>query len=220
MRGEVLDIDDGGAGIISGDDGARYRFHNRDVTRFIVQKGDRIDFVAVDGQATEILLLSASATPFRSTDYTQSRRVEPDAGSPWGYFARCMSKYVNGDGRAAPREYWWFVFFRFAIIIAVATPGIVIGIALPDDDAASAIAGLSVVLGGLVFIGTILPDLAGKVRRLHDMGVTGFAILLGIIPFGSLVVLIMLIMPSNAYPNSYGPVPQPARPDRGDGRWD
>lgn len=219
MRGEVLEIGPDGAGLISGDDGSRYSFHNREVTRFTARSGDRIDFVPLDGVATEILLLS-SAPAVAPWDYAGSRKAEPDAGSPWRYFLRCMSKYADGEGRAAPREYWWFFFFRYLLIIAPALPGIIIAGVAPESDVAGTITVLLILIAALVYIATILPNLAGAIRRLHDIGVTGWAVMLNILPFGGLIVFIMLIMPSNPHRNSYGPVPAPARPDRGDGLWD
>ena len=220
MRGEVLNIDPDGAGLISGDDGKRYSFHTREVAQFIVQAGDRIDFVAIDDHATEILLLASSPTAFRSSDYSRSRKPDPDPGTPWGYFTRCMGKYVDGEGRAPPREYWWFVFFRMLFLLALVLPGLIIIGANEGNDTATGIGGLVVLLAGLFYVVTILPDLAAKIRRLHDIGVTGWAVLLVIIPLGPLVVLFMLVMSSNAYANTYGPVPSSSRQDRGDGRWD
>lgn len=220
VRGEVLEVGPDGAGQISGEDGVRYPFHTREVSRFIIQWGDRVDFIPVDGRATEIMFLASTPQIPRAADYTRSRRAQPDAGSPWGYFLRCMSKFADGECRAPPREYWWFVFFRVLMIGGLVLPGLIVGGSTSDEDTGGLIAFLSVAAAALVFLATFIPDLVAKVRRLHDIGVTGFVILLGLIPGGSLVVLIMLVMPSNRYANSYGPVPPPARPDRGDGRWD
>ena len=219
MRGEVLDIDADGEGIISGDDSRRYSFRTSEVARFIIQVGDRIDFVPDEDRATEIMLLSAAPSAFAPT-YSYSRRVEPDAGSPWRYFLRCMSKYATGEGRAAPREYWWFVFFRVVILLGLFVPVLAAAAIGAESDAGSLTAFLFVCLAGLFWLATLLPDLVAKVRRLHDTGVTGFALLLYIVPFGSLIVLVMLILPSSPHANQYGPVPPLPASDRGDGRWD
>lgn len=219
MRGEVLDIDADGTGVISGDDSRRYSFRTSEVTRFIIQVGDRIDFVPDEDCATEIMLLSAAPSAFAST-YRHSRRVEPDAGSPWRYFLRCMSKYATGEGRAAPREYWWFVFFRVVILLGLFVPVLVATVIGAESDTGSLVVALFVLLAGLFWLVTLLPDLVAKIRRLHDTGVTGFALLLYVVPFGSLIVLIMLILPSSPHANQYGPAPALPASDRGDGRWD
>ena len=50
---------------------------------------------------------------------------------------------------------------------------------------------------------------AVKVRRLHEYGTTGWAILLGIIPIvGALIILYFMIQDSQPGDNQYGPNPK------------
>ena len=53
-----------------------------------------------------------------------------------------------------------------------------------------------------------LPLLAVAVRRLHDVGRSGWFVLLGLIPVvGELVLLYFLVQPSQPESNAYGPPP-------------
>ena len=63
-----------------------------------------------------------------------------------------------------------------------------------------------VVLFGLAIT---LPGLAVTVRRQHDIGLSGWFILLGLIPtFGSLIIIVFALIPSQKHENRWGPVPE------------
>jgi uncharacterized membrane protein YhaH (DUF805 family) len=69
----------------------------------------------------------------------------------------CFSKYAVFEGRARRSEYWWFQLFCLLVSTA---------------------AGLVPVLGALVALALILPQLSAQVRRLHDGDRSGWFILL------------------------------------------
>src|SRR5262249_31569125 len=86
----------------------------------------------------------------------------------------CFMKYADFNGTASRSEYWWFVLF----------------LAL-GGAATSAIADT----WGTVFcIATILPLLAVGARRLHDTGRSGWLQLIGLIPVGGIIVLIIFFV--------------------------
>jgi uncharacterized membrane protein YhaH (DUF805 family) len=63
---------------------------------------------------------------------------------------------------------------------------------------------LSVVVG----FGLILPSWAVAVRRLHDIGKSGWNLLWSLIPFlGGLYLLYLYVQPSSPEANAYGPAP-------------
>jgi uncharacterized membrane protein YhaH (DUF805 family) len=97
----------------------------------------------------------------------------------------CLRKYTDFTGRAARPEFWWF--FLFQIILMVVT-----GM-------------LSDILNLIAALGLLLPGLAVGARRLHDIGKSGWFLLVGLIPFvGWLVMLYWFVQPS-APANEYGP---------------
>lgn len=56
--------------------------------------------------------------------------------------------------------------------------------------------------------GTLLPGIAVGVRRLHDIGKSGWWLLLALIPIVNLVLIYFYILDSQAGTNEYGPNPK------------
>ncbi len=100
----------------------------------------------------------------------------------------CLTKYVEFDGRASRSEYWWFFLFQ---IIAI----MVLSVVLP-------------VLGSIASLVLLLPALAVGVRRLHDIGKSGWWLLIWLIPLiGWLIALYWAVQPSQAETNDWGAAP-------------
>jgi len=81
----------------------------------------------------------------------------------------------------------------------------VVGIAL---GGLLAILGITPELVYLLILPLIIPSVAVQIRRFHDLGKSGWFILLGLIPFiGGLVIIYFMVQPSMAGENEYGPNP-------------
>jgi uncharacterized membrane protein YhaH (DUF805 family) len=64
-------------------------------------------------------------------------------------------------------------------------------------------------LSGLFAVGMILPSLAVGVRRLHDIGRSGWWLLIYVVPLiGGIVLLVFAVRDSNPGENAYGPNPK------------
>ena len=99
--------------------------------------------------------------------------------------------YVCFAGRFGRREYWMFVLF--SIIIQVA-----LDIVRLD------------MISMLVSLGLLLPSLGLGARRLHDIGKSGWWLLLGFIPIvGWIILIVWLATKTDDFPNQYG---NPATP--------
>jgi uncharacterized membrane protein YhaH (DUF805 family) len=110
--------------------------------------------------------------------------------------AECLGKYATFTGRAARPEFWWFVLFLF---LANAVLNLLDAAILPTD-----VSFLAPVFGLVTFV----PALAVSVRRLHDIGKSGWWVLLHLIPLiGSLVLLYFCVQPTEPGANEYGPAP-------------
>ena len=111
------------------------------------------------------------------------------------YYTDVLKKYAVFSGRATRSEFWYFALFNFIISIAI---NIVAGVS-----------GFKMIglLGSLYFLAVLIPCLAVTVRRLHDIGKSGWWIILGFIPLIQLVLLVMMIFDS-APDNQYGPNPK------------
>lgn len=112
-----------------------------------------------------------------------------------------LKKYVVFSGRAQPREFWYYGLV--ASIVAIALFAIDIATDTYDREA-----GLGL-LSGLFLVATLLPSIAVGVRRLHDMGKSGWWWLISLIPLiGTIVLLIMCAQSGESGSNQYGPDPK------------
>lgn len=107
----------------------------------------------------------------------------------------CFNKYVTLTGRATRPEYWYFVLFAVLAQLAGATiDAILFGV---EETAGRPIA-------ALVSLGLLLPGISVSVRRLHDVGRSGWWLLLGLVPVvGFLVLVYFYIQPSETGPNAF-----------------
>jgi uncharacterized membrane protein YhaH (DUF805 family) len=116
------------------------------------------------------------------------------------WFMVVLKKYADFTGRARRSEYWYF----FLIYIGIA---IVLGII--DGMIGSTAFGNLGLLSGLLLLGLFLPSIAVAVRRLHDIGKSGWWLLLGFVPIvGGLVLLYFAFQDSQPGVNLFGPNPK------------
>jgi len=117
---------------------------------------------------------------------------------------KCLkSGYVDFSGRATRSEYWWF---QLAMMIGLG------GFATVMFGAAAAIegsiGGILAMLPLLAYLAILPPALAVIVRRLHDLGKSGWMILVGFIPLvGGILLLVWFLSDGQPQDNQYGPVP-------------
>ena len=107
-----------------------------------------------------------------------------------------FTKYVDFSGRARRSEYWWWV------LVYSVVGGVLSGLA--NSTGSTAIAVISVI----VFLACLLPNLAVSARRLHDIGRSGWWLLLELTCVGAIVILIWACMDSQPGDNQYGPNPK------------
>lgn len=116
------------------------------------------------------------------------------------WYLKVLGQYADFSGRARRKEYWMFTLFH-AIAAAVLS---VIDIVLFDDPS---------ILYGLYILATLIPSLAVSVRRLHDIGKSGWWYLIILIPiFGGLMLFIFSVMDSEPGSNNWGPNPKEKQP--------
>ena len=81
--------------------------------------------------------------------------------NPFNYFVKVLKNYANFNGRARRSEYWYYTLFSFIISI----------ILIFADQAIGSEEGI---LGLIFSLGTIIPSIAVGVRRMHDVGKSGW----------------------------------------------
>lgn len=109
--------------------------------------------------------------------------------------------YCNFNGRASRSEFWWFELFV-----------VILGFIITIANSFLYIATHSSVIGMVLLYGTnlalLLPSIGLHVRRLHDIGKSGWYIFLSFIPFvGAIILIVWYCKDSQPMPNEYGPVP-------------
>lgn len=106
------------------------------------------------------------------------------------------SNYCRFSGRSSRSEYWWFNLFGFILSFVIG----LIGMAVNEQ--------VEQVLLVLVGLGLLLPSLGLSVRRLHDVGKSGWWLFISLIPIiGSVILLVFYCQDSQPYDNEWGPVP-------------
>nr|MCR4606957.1 DUF805 domain-containing protein [Oscillospiraceae bacterium] len=105
----------------------------------------------------------------------------------------CFKKYATFSGRARRSEYWFW--WLFATIVS----GVVAWIEGTDNYGLSSIVGLAF----------LLPNLAVAVRRMHDVGKSGWYLLWNFLPIvGNIMYLVKLCSDSEPGTNMYGENPK------------
>jgi len=112
-----------------------------------------------------------------------------------------LKKYADFQGRARRSEYWLFVLLVMVAYFVAATVGGIVS-AVTHSGVVFALLLCAAVLSMLI------PHLAVGVRRLHDAGLTGWLILLGLVPGLGLILIVLFILPGTTGPNKFGPDPK------------
>ena len=114
-----------------------------------------------------------------------------------------LSKYVGFQGRALRSEYWWWILF--VIILTAVTNAIDGFVIAPLLGFQSFEMNAGQPLSIIVSLAFFLPSLAVSIRRLHDIGRSGWWILIGLIPLIGMIVLIYwYVQPSQDGDNQFG----------------
>ena len=120
-------------------------------------------------------------------------------------------RYFDFSGRSTRREYWLFYLFYMLVLTGIFIMAFGIGLGAADrhtNSGAVLVLGVFGVLVMVFLLGTLIPALALMVRRLHDQDRSGLFVLISFIPFGGLVLLIMMLLGGTRGPNRYGPDPR------------
>ena len=116
------------------------------------------------------------------------------------YLDVLKNKYATFSGRARRKEYWMFLLINLVVSVALALIDSLIG------SVSESGMGL---LSSVYSIGVLIPSLAHSVRRRHDIGRTGWWVLISIIPvIGAVVLLVFMLLDSEPGSNRYGANPK------------
>lgn len=114
------------------------------------------------------------------------------------YYKKVLNHYADFTGRARRKEYWMFVLVNFLVMMVV---GIISGLLSTAFSSEVPF----VLFYGAYSLAILVPTLAVTVRRLHDIGKSGWMYFVGLIPLiGGIWLLVLLVTEGNHGPNQYG----------------
>ena len=117
------------------------------------------------------------------------------------WYLEVLKKYAVFGGRARRKEYWMFVLFNMIFAIVAMILDNVLGIAIEGLGYGP--------LYGLYCLAVLIPGLAVSVRRLHDVGKSGWFLLINLIPLvGGIWYLVVVCGDSSPGENQYGANPK------------
>ena len=117
------------------------------------------------------------------------------------WYLSALKKYVDFEGRARRKEYWFFVLF-YSIFVVLA---MLLDIALGTFSVELEIG----LLSGCFSLAMLIPGLAVTVRRLHDTDRRGWWLLISLIPIvGPIWLLVLMVLDGHTGENRFGADPK------------
>ena len=134
-----------------------------------------------------------------TSENVESSDIQEDL-SLWDYFFKCLKKYATFSGRARRKELWSFYLFQSIAVITMF-------ILVVNFSGSSKFSDFGLLI---IIIGLLIPGIAVFVRRLHDIGKSGWWYLILFIPFiGVLAWSRWAWRHGDVGENEYGPDPIP-----------
>ena len=124
-----------------------------------------------------------------------------------------QNKFVF-SGRSTRSAFWfWYLFYAIVITaFALIEAGVFAGSAAltsSNSTLGTIVMVIGIILGiamAVAFIVLVIATVAASVRRLHDRGQSGWFLLLYLVPFGSIIIIVFMVMPGTPGDNQYGAV--------------
>ena len=117
------------------------------------------------------------------------------------WYLKVLKQYADFNGRARRKEYWMFVLFNTIFSILAMIFDNVFGIAIEGIGYGP--------IYLLYVLAMMIPSLAVAVRRLHDVGKSGWMILISLIPIiGGIWLLVLFVNDGNPGENEHGANPK------------
>ncbi len=110
------------------------------------------------------------------------------------WYLKVLKQYAIFSGRAGRKEFWMFVLFNLIISIAASV--------------IDSVMGTWGIIGGIYALLVLIPALTVAVRRLHDIGKSGWMLLVGFIPIiGAIWLIVLWASEGQPDSNQYGEKP-------------
>lgn len=117
------------------------------------------------------------------------------------WYLKVLKQYADFKGRARRTEYWMFTLFNVIFGVVAIILDNVLGLAFPFVGYGP--------LYLLYILSMFIPGLAVLVRRLHDIGKSGFMFFIVLIPIvGVIWMFVLLVSDSQSGANKWGANPK------------
>ena len=117
------------------------------------------------------------------------------------WYLKVLKQYADFSGRARRQEYWMFALFNMIFGFIAIILDNVLGIAMEGVGYGP--------IYILYVLAVFIPGLAVAVRRLHDVGKSGWMLLIALIPLvGAIWLLVLLFTDSQKESNKWGQNPK------------
>ncbi|MDA9898207.1 DUF805 domain-containing protein [Flavobacteriales bacterium] len=121
------------------------------------------------------------------------------------WYLKVLTLYTQFSGRARRKEYWMFTLFNMIIAMILLLIDNALGLSFNYVGNELGIG----YLYWLYFLLTFLPGLSVMVRRLHDVGKSGWMFFIALVPIiGAIWLLVLFVKDSVSGENKYGPNPK------------
>ena len=126
------------------------------------------------------------------------------------WYLKALKQYADFSGRARRTEYWMFVLFNFIFSIVAMGLDVLLGLSFGGNDEYGSTV---FVPYGFIYViyalAMLIPGLAVGVRRLHDVGKSGWMMLIVLIPLiGPIWLLVLYFTDSQDGSNKWGDNPK------------
>lgn len=125
------------------------------------------------------------------------------------WYIKVLKNYVTFTGRARRKEFWMFFLFDFLFCIITAILDILLGTSFKQTLYGTAVEYYYGWIYVVYSLAVFMPGLAVSVRRLHDIGKSGWYLLISLIPIvGAIIVLVWDCKEGDKGDNKYGSDPK------------
>ena len=143
-----------------------------------------------------------------------------------GAIRSVFTKYATFTGRSSRSEFWWWILFEWVTrsLLGFIYSMTMLAILVPKAEALKDQSALLQAMWGAIFnpmyfvllawsLALLRPSLAVTVRRFHDIGRSGWFVLLTFIPVvGTILMILFLVEESDSGANAWGEPPTKSAP--------
>ena len=120
------------------------------------------------------------------------------------WFILAWQRATDFSGRSRRKEYWYFTLFNAIVIVFIA-----LFAAAFSDQGKPAMLPFGFMMAYCLAL--FVPSLSVTIRRLHDIGKSGWWYFIAFVPFiGGIILFVFTLFDSQPYPNEWGLDPKAA----------